>query len=226
MFGVNDIPKFFLAFFLVLPIISFVHEAGHVFFAWLMGGKNIKVTVGTGGVLFRAGMLEVRKYYFWYGFCSFDNLRRNHRVANILIFSGGALFNTLAAVAVISLIENNLLASNMITYQFTYFSFYYIFFALLPMHYPDGSNSDGKIILDLIRNKGLDRERIYRVQWNEEKKQWCVLDHDRNLVQAFDDEEQALAKAHEVAQQNRPSRLLNSKSGEETEVENYPRIPL
>ena len=60
MFGINDIPKFFLAFFLVLPVISFLHEAGHVFFAWLMGGKNIKVTVGTGDVLFRLGLLEVR----------------------------------------------------------------------------------------------------------------------------------------------------------------------
>lgn len=226
MFGVNDIPKFFLAFFLVLPIISLLHEGGHVFFAWLMGGKNIKVTIGSGDVLFRAGMLEVRKYYFWYGLCTFDNLRRNHRIANILIFSGGALFNALAAVAVIALIENNLLEPNMVTYQFTYFSLYYIFFALLPMPYPDGSYSDGKIILDLIRNKGSARESIYRVHWNEDKKQWCVLDHERKLVQAFDDEEQALARAHEVAQQNRPSRLLHSKSGEEIEVQNYPRVPL
>ncbi|MDX5396891.1 MAG: hypothetical protein LPK21_11890, partial [Hymenobacteraceae bacterium] len=109
---------------------------------------------------------------------------------------------------------------------FTYFSFYYFFFALLPMPYPDGSYSDGKIILDLIRNKGADGERVYRVHWNEEKKKWCVLDHDRKLVQAFDNEAQALAKAQEVAQQNRPSRLLNSKNGEEVEVKNYPRIPL
>jgi hypothetical protein len=226
MFGVNDIPKFLLAFFLVLPVISFLHEGGHVFFAWLMGGKNIKVTVGSGKVLFRAGILEVRKFYFWYGLCTFDNLRRNKRLANILIFSGGALFNAMAAIAVIYMIENNLLAPSMITYQFTYFSLYYIFFALLPMPYPDGNYSDGKVILDLIRNRKHAREKIYRVQWNEEKKQWCVLDHDRKLVQAFSEEDSALAKAHEVAQKNRPSRLLNSKSGEEVEVRNYPRVPL
>ncbi|MDO6391902.1 hypothetical protein Q4E40_17330 [Pontibacter sp. BT731] len=86
MFGFQDIPKFFLAFFVVLPVISFLHEGGHVFFAWLMGGKNIKVTVGTGDMLFRLGMLEVRQYYFWYGHCSFDNLKRNQRIANILVF--------------------------------------------------------------------------------------------------------------------------------------------
>lgn len=224
MFGVNDIPKFFLAFFLVLPVISFLHEAGHVFFAWLMGGRNIKVTIGSGDVLFRAGMLEVRKYYFWYGLCTFDNLKRNKRLSNILIFSGGALFNAMAAVAVVYFIEHNMLEPGMLTYQFTYFSLYYIFFALLPMPYPDGSYSDGKVIFDLIRNKG--QEKTYRIQWNEEEKQWCVLDHNRELVAAFTDEGQALAKAHEVAQSNRPSRLLNSKSGKEVEVRNYPRVPL
>lgn len=226
MFGLNDLPKFFLAFFLVLPVISFVHEAGHVFFAWLMGGRNIKVSVGSGDVLFRAGMLEVRKYYFWYGLCTFDNLKRNERFANILIFSGGALFNAIAALVVVYLVEQDVLEPGILTYQFTYFSLYYIFFALLPMPYPDGNDSDGKVIFDLLRNKKQAQVKTYRVQWNEEKKQWYVLDHDRNLVQAFDEEQQALAKAQEVAQQNRPSRLLNSKSGEESEIYNYPKIPL
>jgi hypothetical protein len=224
MFGINDLPKFFLAFFLVLPVISFVHEAGHVFFAWIMGAKNIKVTIGSGKVLFRFGMLEVRKYYFWYGLCTFDNLKRNKRFANILIFAGGALFNALAALLIIYLIENQVLEPGILTYQFTYFSLYYVFFALLPMPYPDGNDSDGKVILDLIRNKS--KERTYRVEWQDEKGQWCVLDHDGNLVQSFDDEEKALNKAHEVAQQNRPSRLVNNKSGQETEVQNYPKIPL
>ncbi|WP_460879085.1 hypothetical protein [Pontibacter rugosus] len=61
---------------------------------------------------------------------------------------------------VIYLIENNTIQPNLATYQFTYFSLYYIFFALLPMPYPGGSSSDGKIILDLIRNKKQGRELI------------------------------------------------------------------
>ncbi|MCX2739050.1 M50 family metallopeptidase [Pontibacter anaerobius] len=224
MFGINDLPKFLFAFFLVLPIISFVHEAGHVFFAWLMGGKNIRVTVGSGRVLFQVGILEVRQYYFWYGLCTFDNLKRNQRFAHILIFAGGSLFNGLAAVAVVYLIENEVLEAGILTYQFTYFSLYYVFFALLPMPYPDGNYSDGKVIIDLIRNKA--PVKTYRVQWNEEKKQWCVLDHDRKLIEAFEEEEQALSRAHEVAKQDRPSRLVSTKSGKETEVQNYPKVPL
>ncbi|OKL39717.1 DUF2188 domain-containing protein [Pontibacter flavimaris] len=226
MFGINDIPKFFLAFFLVLPVISFLHEAGHVFFAWLMGGKNIKVTVGTGDVVFRLGMLEVRQYYFWYGHCSFDNLQRNERFSNMLIFSGGVLFNALSALAVMYLVENGSLEAGMLTYQFTYFSMYYIFFALLPMPYPDGSFSDGKVILDLIRNKPRIAETIYRVSWQEEKKQWQVLDHNKRVVQTFQDEDAALARAHELAQSHRPSRLLHIKNGKEVEVFNYPLVPL
>ncbi|AHM58746.1 hypothetical protein D770_02385 [Flammeovirgaceae bacterium 311] len=226
MFGIEDIPKFFLAFFLVLPIISFVHESGHVFFAWLMGAKNIKVVVGSGDVLFRKWILEVRKYYFWYGLCTFDNLKRNERFSNILIFSGGALFNAISAVVVIYLINNNFIEPGMVTYQFTYFSMYYIFFALLPMPYPGGSYSDGKIILDLIRNNNNIKEKIFRIHWDESKNKWCVMDYNGKLVQTFQDEEEALEKAHEVARNNRPSRLINSKSGEEKEVRNYPRIPL
>ncbi|GAB3204345.1 hypothetical protein ABID22_003293 [Pontibacter aydingkolensis] len=226
MFGISDLPKFFLAFFLVLPVISLLHEAGHVFFAWLMGGKNIKVTVGTGRVLFRVGMLEVRKYYFWYGLCSFDNLKRNQRFAYILIFSGGVLFNAISSVAVMYLVEEEVVEAGILTYQFTYFSMYYIFFALLPMTYPDGNYSDGKVILDLIRDKHQLRDNIYRIAWDEEKEQWQVLDHSKATVDIFSSEEEALGKAHELAQSNRPSRIINTKSGEEVEVQNYPRIPL
>jgi hypothetical protein len=225
MFGFQDIPKFFLAFFVVLPVISFLHEGGHVFFAWLMGGKNIKVTVGTGDVLFRLGMLEVRQYYFWYGHCSYDNLKRNQRFANILVFSGGVLFNALSAMAVMYLVEKGIVEAGMLTYQFTYFSMYYIFFALLPMPYPDGSYSDGKYILDLIRNRPI-AENIYRIMWNKEKEQWQVLDHDKTVVETFKEEDEALARAHQLAESHRPSRLLHTKNGKEVEVFNYPKVPL
>ena len=227
MFGINDIPKFILAFFLVMPLISILHEGGHVFFAWLMGGKNIKVSIGTGKPIFRWGMLEVRKYYFWYGLCTFENLRINHRWSNILVFGGGTLFNLIGLVAVIILVEQEVMGTNMFTYQFTYFSLYYIFFALFPMPYPDGNYSDGKIILELLRNKKFAvLERTFRVQWNAEKKSWHVFNHEEELVDTFENEEEAYTKAKEVAQNYRPSRVINVSDGKEKEIHNYPRIPL
>lgn len=227
MFGISDIPKFFLAFFLVMPLISILHEGGHVFFAWLMGGKNIKVSVGTGKPIYNWGMIEIRKYYFWYGLCTFENLRLNKKWSNILIFFGGSLFNILGVLAVMILVENELIDTNMFTYQFTYFSLYYIFFALLPMPYPDGNHSDGKVILDILKGKSsVIAQRTYRVQWEAEKKEWHVINHDQEFVESFENEEDAFTKAREIAKNTRPSRIINVKDGEEKEIQNYPRIPL
>lgn len=226
MFGLNDIPKFLLAFFLILPVISLLHEFGHVFFAWVMGGKNIRVTIGSGKPVFSFGMLEIRQYYFWYGLCTFENVERNEKFSNILIFSGGALFNLIAALVVISLIENKVLDPSLFTYQFTYFSMYYIFFALVPMPYPDGNYSDGKIILDLLQGKTeMIQEKTYRIKWNTEGSQWQVFDHDNNMINKYSDHGEALRKAREIAERNRPSKVLNCKEDKEEEIQNFPRIP-
>lgn len=227
MFGVSDIPKFLLAFFLVLPIISILHEAGHVFFAWLMGAKNIRIIVGSGKPIFTRGILEIRQYYFWYGFCTFENIKRKERLANIIIFSGGALFNLLSTIAVILLVKYKVLETGMLTYQFTYFSMYYVFFALLPMLYPGGNYSDGKIILELLKNKDeFIKERTYRVQWKPESNRWDILDHQNELMETFENEEDALKKARKIAQENRPSRIIQLMDDKEKEIQNYPRIPL
>jgi hypothetical protein len=227
MFGINDIPKFLLAFFLVLPLISILHEAGHVFFAWLMGAKNIRVVVGSGKPVFNKGIIEIRQYYFWYGFCTFENIERKEKLANILIFSGGALFNLLSTIAVILLVENKVLETGMMTYQFTYFSMYYVFFALLPMIYPGGNYSDGKMILELVKNKEeVIRERTYKVQKETEEDNWQVLNHKNELVQTFQKEEDAVEKAKRIAKEHRPSRIVQINGEDEKEIQNYPRIPL
>lgn len=227
MIGLSDIPKFLLAFFLVLPVISVLHETGHVFFAWLMGGKNIRVSIGSGKPVFQLGILEFRKYYFWYGMCTFENIKKKDRFSNGLIFMGGSLFNILGALAVILLVENETLEPNIFTYQFTYFSLYYIFFALFPMAYPDGNYSDGKIIMDLV--KGKEKAimlRTYRVQWHKGDGQWHVFDHSGRRVQSTEQEKEAMAKAKELAQANRPSRIIHISEDSEREVQNYPRIPM
>lgn len=117
-------------------------------------------------------------------------------------------------------------------YQHVYLSIHLFFallhfFAVLPMPYPDGNNSDGKIILDIIRGRNSAiNERTFRVQWNGEKKQWYVLNHNQELVKAFENEDDACNKAREIAEKARPSRILNVKNGLEKEIHNYPRIPL
>jgi hypothetical protein len=227
MFGISDIPKFLLAFFLVLPLISILHESGHVFFAWLMGAKKIRVTVGSGKPVFNRGILEIRQFYFWYGYCTFENIKRKEKFANLLIFAGGAFFNLLSTIIMILLVENKVLEDGMLTYQFTYFSMYYLFFALLPMIYPGGSYSDGKIILELLKGKEeIIMERTYRVKRKHKEEKWDVLDHEGEILNTFEKEEDALNKAREVAQKNRPSRILHAHEEKEKEIQNFPRIPL
>jgi len=227
MFGIEDIPKFILAFFILLPVISTIHELGHVFFAWLMGGRTIKITIGTGKPVFRRWILEVRQYYFWYGFCTFDNVKRQRRLASILIFSGGALFNLLAAIGIRLLVEGGILEESLFTYQFTYFSLYYIFFALMPIPYPDGTFSDGRIILDLIRGRQeIIEPHVFYVQQYGQDNLWQVLNEQDELIERFKDETAAITKANELAINNRPSKVISNKDGEMKEINNYPRLPL
>ena len=227
MFGLNDLPKFFLAFFLVLPIISLLHEIGHVFFAWLMGAKNIRIVIGHGKTVAKLGMFEVRHYYFWYGSCTFENIKRKNKLAYITIYMGGVIFNILSTIAIILLIENKTISTGIITYQFTYFSMYYIFFALLPMTYPGGYLSDGKIILDLLRNKdNLIRERTFRIKWDNSTKLWQIRDPKDHLIEDFEEEDKALEEITRIAQENRPSKVIRIENKEETELQNYPKAPL
>ena len=227
MFNLEDLPKFFLAFFLVMPVISILHETGHVFFAWIMGGKNIKIVVGTGKPVLNWGMLEVRQYYFWYGNCTFENIERKEKFSNILIFSGGAFFNLLGIITVMLLVNEQILEGGQITYQFTYFSWYYIFFALLPMLYPGGNPSDGMVIRDLLRGRErIIRERTYRIQWNSEENLWQIYDHKGRCLHTCKEENGAMERARKIAQNNRPSRIISSRNGKEKEVQNFPRIPL
>lgn len=226
MFYLEDLPKFFLAFFLVLPLISILHETGHVLFAKLMGAKNIRVIVGTGRPLLKLGMLEIRKYYFWYGVCTFEDIERKEKFSNILIFSGGILFNLLGIIAVMILVNQEILEPGHFTYQFTYFSWYYIFFALFPMPYPGGNFSDGKIILDLLRGRErIIREKTYRLEYDSEVSLWQVFIEDER-IDSYKTEEEAMEAAGKFARDNRPSRIIRREDGEDKELQNYPRIPL
>ena len=179
MFGLSDIIKFFLAFFVVLPLVSLIHEAGHIVAAKLMGAKKIKLSIGSGDVWFRFGILEVRKYYFLYGFCHYESLKYRNRYSHIFIFSGGFIFNSAFAIIVFCLIHFGVLKPSIISYQFIYFSFYYIFFDLLPMPYPNGKYSDGKIMIDLLLGRRMDGESTIEIWWNPSKQGWTINGDDQ-----------------------------------------------
>ncbi|WP_174733660.1 hypothetical protein [Mesobacillus harenae] len=153
MFGMDDFIKFLQAFFIVFPVVTLIHLAGHITFASIFGGKDLKVKIGSGKRLFSIGFVEVRWFYFWFGDCEYGSLKVKNRGALSLVFLGGALFNLLSIFFINLLIAAGWADKSMLTYQFVYFSFYYMFFAMLPMDFQDGYPSDGKAILRLWKRQ-------------------------------------------------------------------------
>lgn len=157
LFGFNDLWKFFLSFFLVLPMVTIIHEMGHYFFARLFGGKVI-VHIGTGNVLFDLGSIRIRKLYFYDGWCEYISLgKKATKLEKVFVYLGGSIFNILSILLLNALMFNGVLAPSIFFYQFTYFSFYFIFFSLFPINHLNGSPSDGMAALNIITNKRFDK---------------------------------------------------------------------
>ncbi|MFE7062721.1 hypothetical protein ACFVAD_11270 [Sutcliffiella sp. NPDC057660] len=157
MFGFNDLWKFFVSFFLVLPMVTILHELGHFFFAKLFGGKVI-VHIGTGNILFKIGSLRIRKLYFYDGWCEYITVsNRAGKIEKALVYLGGSLFNIASILILNGLIMKGVIEPNILIYQFTYFSFYFVFFSLFPINHLNGCPSDGMAALNVLTNKKFDK---------------------------------------------------------------------
>lgn len=150
MFTLNDIPMFIINFFLILPLVTLIHEAGHVLVARVFGGK-IHFCIGTGRLLFTIGPLQIRRRYFMEGWCQYEKLSYNKTWAHVSIYLAGSLFNLLVILTLNMLITNEVLPAHLFFYQFSYFSVYFIFFSLFPYRNEDDKPSDGMAIYDVIR---------------------------------------------------------------------------
>lgn len=226
MIDFSDIPKLFLAFFIVLPMVSLIHEFGHVLISKLLGAKNVKIIIGSGKVLVDTKFFEIRKYYFYYGFCYFENIDDESRWRNLFIYSGGILGNIISSYLLIYLIRHEILEETIFTYQFLYFSLYYVFFSLLPMSYPDGNYSDGKIIYHLLKkNHRLIKQKHFQLWFDEDKECWKLSKERRKKIKCFDTYDEAYAKALKEARQYRPSKLEVFRE-KKSHFEIFPRNPM
>ncbi|MDN3595547.1 site-2 protease family protein [Zunongwangia endophytica] len=221
-----DIPKLFIAFFIILPAVSLVHELGHVFIAKLLGAKNVKIIIGSGRILVDNRYFEIRKYYFYYGYCYFENIYDESRWRNLFIYSGGILGNILSSCVVIYIVTSQALVPTIFTYQFLYFSLYYVFFALLPMSYPDGNYSDGKIIYHLLkRNHTLLQQKQFQLWFDEDEKSWRLSSESEEEFEQLEDYDEAYEKALQRARASRPSKLEVIKKNT-SHFEIFPRNPI
>ncbi|TLS38953.1 hypothetical protein [Pseudalkalibacillus caeni] len=155
MFGI-DFVRFVQAFFVIFPLVTFIHLLGHYTYIRFYGGKKAKIVLGCGKPILTIGPIEVRLFYFWFGGCEYSELANETVKSKVWIYTGGFLFNLMSISVIYVFIYSSIIPANGFLYQFVYFSFYVLFFAVLPMDFPDGSPSDGKAIIQLLRKKNIE----------------------------------------------------------------------
>ncbi|WP_257064406.1 site-2 protease family protein [Priestia megaterium] len=150
MFGWSDMPKLLLSFLIVIPLVSVIHQLGHSLMAIILGGR-IDFTIGQGRTIFRWKKIKIKSIYFLHSFCIYEKLKYDNRFTHACVYAGGTIANLASILLVYGLIMWGVLSKNLFSYQFVYFSIYYIVFSLLPFEYSETSLSDGRAIYDALR---------------------------------------------------------------------------
>ncbi|MED3951480.1 hypothetical protein P4603_05230 [Priestia aryabhattai] len=150
MFGWSDMPKLLFSFLIVIPLVSVIHQLGHSLMAIILGGK-VDFTIGQGRTIFRWKKIKIKSIYFLHSFCIYEKLKYDKRFTHACVYAGGTVANVASILLVYGLIMLGVLSKNLFSYQFVYFSIYYIVFSLLPFEYSETSLSDGRAIYDALR---------------------------------------------------------------------------
>ena len=150
MFGWSDMPKLLFSFLIVIPLVSVIHQLGHSLMAIILGGR-VDFTIGQGRTIFRWKKIKIKSIYFLHSFCIYEKLKYDNRFTHACVYAGGTIANLASVLLVYGLIMWGVLSKNLFSYQFVYFSLYYIVFSLLPFEYSETSLSDGRAIYDALR---------------------------------------------------------------------------
>ncbi|MFD1608491.1 site-2 protease family protein [Oceanobacillus luteolus] len=142
-----------VAFFIFQPLNVFIHELGHAFFVKIYGGTIQKIEIGIGEHLFRIGKVQINKQFFIMGLCRYDidssNLNK-FRLAFIAL--GGVIFNlmTILLLIAIKLYTDH---HHFLDGYFFGFTGVLILSALIPVTYPTGYDSDGRWLINILKDK-------------------------------------------------------------------------
>jgi len=118
--------------------------------AIILGGR-VDFTIGQGRTIFRWKKIKIKSIYFLHSFCIYEKLKYDNRFTHACVYAGGTIANLASVLLVYGLIMWGVLSKNLFSYQFVYFSIYYIVFSLLPFEYSETSLSDGRAIYDALR---------------------------------------------------------------------------
>jgi hypothetical protein len=145
-----SLKEFIIGVFIFMPIITLIHEFGHVFFAKIFGAEIKKIVIGSGKTFLTLGKFEVKTMYFWFGYFQADKLG-NSKLAKIVTLLGGTIFNLASCLIIIILLYINIINNNNLIRLFIGFSLYTIIAALIPIKYFNDTNSDGLQVCQVIK---------------------------------------------------------------------------
>ncbi|WP_050183406.1 hypothetical protein [Domibacillus robiginosus] len=152
MFGLSDLLSLVISAFIILPVVVLLREMGYLIVSFLFGVENPRITIGSGPRIFKAGILDVRKYYHLYSWFSYDSLNKENKWVYIFVYAGPILTNVITALIINSLLANGYWQEYATFWdRFIFYAFYYVLFDAVPMKTVNGKPNNGLIIYDMLR---------------------------------------------------------------------------
>ncbi len=152
MFGLADLISLVISAFIILPVVVFLRESGYLVMSLILGVKNPRMTIGSGGRIIKIGMFDIRKYYHLYSWFSYDSLKREGKFSYISLYAGPILVNIVVAFTLNAMIANGMFEDNATFWnRFVFYSFYYVLFDIIPMKTANGMPNNGLIIYEMLR---------------------------------------------------------------------------
>ncbi|MCG3056415.1 hypothetical protein KZ287_30050, partial [Escherichia coli] len=85
MFGMDDIPKFFFLFLMMVPLVGIGLLGGDSFMAVLFGGE-VNFTIGKGRTIFQWKKIKLKSIYFLDSVCVYEKLRYDNRFSHACVY--------------------------------------------------------------------------------------------------------------------------------------------
>jgi len=144
----DTLTEIIIEMLIIFPLITIIHEIGHVIPVLLYGGKITNIKLGQGKKIINIGCIQINRFYFYGGSFSYKEFEEKNRFREIMIMFSGPLLNLLTGILFfyIGVMSRNLV----LFYSLIKLSILSFFFNLLPLSFRFG-NTDGMQILQLIK---------------------------------------------------------------------------
>jgi len=136
--------------FVIIPIITIIHEIGHAFFISLFKGRVTQISIGKGRKLVKLGIFTFYTYFFMGGYCHSEPPKKEYTfIQSILVTIGGIIFNLISAGIVGYLSSYKLGSYNNLLDAFVFWSLTLSLITIIPIKI-GSTSSDGRMLFKLL----------------------------------------------------------------------------